>query len=275
MIFPDPADSLPRPIASVKHVALRSRYPSFSSLGRFFRSVRTGLFGCFPDINLSEPRTKNSFKHGLSAIEMLAISIFLALGLAVMVSLARHVRSASAEGLTRIRLAQLVAAGDELFGGQLLPAGVRIDAKKTLVEEDLRSQAAISARLIIEAMELLDATRQSPIDSTGSQRLTPEQIATAGPSRWKRLAADGSFFDPVSVRDAWGSPIALIAASHSAIGLSPDDRPFFVSAGADRLYLTLADNIYSYDLPTPAPPTTLPQTASTRPFRPEDTGHGE
>jgi hypothetical protein len=38
-----------------------------------------------------------------------------------------------------------------------------------------------------------------------------------------------------------------------ALGIAPDDGPFFVSAGPDGSFLTLADNLYSYDLPALLP----------------------
>jgi hypothetical protein len=39
-----------------------------------------------------------------------------------------------------------------------------------------------------------------------------------------------------------------------SVGIAPDDGPFFVSAGPDGQFLTLSDNLYSYDLPALLPP---------------------
>lgn len=53
--------------------------------------------------------------------------------------------------------------------------------------------------------------------------------------------------NPVRLDDAWGDPVVFMPHSDSSIGLSPDNRFFFFSAGPDRQYLTRDDNLYSYD----------------------------
>ena len=55
------------------------------------------------------------------------------------------------------------------------------------------------------------------------------------------------------LRDAWGRPIALLPRQLPSVGIAPDDGPFFVSAGPDGAFLTLSDNLYSYDLPALLP----------------------
>lgn len=69
------------------------------------------------------------------------------------------------------------------------------------------------------------------------------------------------------LRDAWGRPMALMPQQFPAVGMAPDDTPFLVSAGPDGRFLTLADNIYSYDLPALLPragnPATNPALART------------
>ena len=47
--------------------------------------------------------------------------------------------------------------------------------------------------------------------------------------------------------DAWGSPVVFLPRQHPKIGMSAGDRPFFVSPGPDRRYLTREDNLYSYE----------------------------
>ena len=61
----------------------------------------------------------------------------------------------------------------------------------------------------------------------------------------------GAVYDEVTLRDAWGTPIVFMPAMHPAIGMALGNRPFFVSAGPDRMFRTLEDNLYSYEQGTP------------------------
>ena len=61
----------------------------------------------------------------------------------------------------------------------------------------------------------------------------------------------GSMYDEVTLRDAWGTPIVFMPAMHPAIGMALGNRPFFVSAGPDRMFRTLEDNLYSYEQGAP------------------------
>lgn len=56
-----------------------------------------------------------------------------------------------------------------------------------------------------------------------------------------------SSFTDAMIRDAWGSPIILMPSQRPGIGMAPQDKPFFFSAGPDRKYLTTEDNLYSYE----------------------------
>jgi hypothetical protein len=62
------------------------------------------------------------------------------------------------------------------------------------------------------------------------------------------------------LRDAWGRPMALLPQQFPVVGMAPDDGPFLVSAGPDGRFLTLSDNIYSYDLPALLPRVAMPAT---------------
>ena len=57
-----------------------------------------------------------------------------------------------------------------------------------------------------------------------------------------------SYFDGLTARDAWGSPIVFMPRDHPAIGMAAKGW-FFLSAGPDRQYTSKQDNIYSYELP--------------------------
>jgi hypothetical protein len=59
-----------------------------------------------------------------------------------------------------------------------------------------------------------------------------------------------SVYDEVTLRDAWGTPIVFMPSMHPAVGMapSPEDKPFFLSAGPDGRFSTPADNLYSYEV---------------------------
>jgi hypothetical protein len=64
----------------------------------------------------------------------------------------------------------------------------------------------------------------------------------------------GSMYDEVTLRDAWGTPIVFMPSMHPAIGMALGNRPFFFSAGPDRTFRTLEDNLYSYEQTTGVKP---------------------
>jgi len=48
--------------------------------------------------------------------------------------------------------------------------------------------------------------------------------------------------------DSWGMPIIFMPKGHSLLGTAPPDKDFFFfSAGPDKNYLTIVDNLYSYE----------------------------
>jgi hypothetical protein len=56
-----------------------------------------------------------------------------------------------------------------------------------------------------------------------------------------------SFFEGDVLPDAWGTPLVFMPALHPAVGMAMENRPFFLSAGPDRRFRTLEDNLYSYE----------------------------
>jgi hypothetical protein len=74
----------------------------------------------------------------------------------------------------------------------------------------------------------------------------------AGPHQDLFGPLGGSMYDEVTLRDAWGTPIVFMPGQHPAIGMALGNRPFFVSAGPDRKFRTLEDNLYSYEQGTSA-----------------------
>jgi hypothetical protein len=62
----------------------------------------------------------------------------------------------------------------------------------------------------------------------------------------------GTMYDDVTLRDAWGTPLVFMPGQHPAIGMALGNKPFFFSAGPDRRFRTLEDNLYSYEQGTSA-----------------------
>ena len=70
-----------------------------------------------------------------------------------------------------------------------------------------------------------------------------------GPFWW---SLPGSVYDKSMLRDAWGTPLVFMPGQHPAIGMALGNKPFFFSAGPDRKFRTLEDNLYSYEQGTSA-----------------------
>lgn len=174
-------------------------------------------------------------RRGLGLIELLTLVSILMVALALMVGTARHVRSASSTELTRKRMLALAdAAGAAIARGidPTLPVSAPVAGggqeerfQRFALQSSVRLDAAIATR------------REAKADSA---RPIANAIAAAAAGR-------------PELDDAWGRPIALIPRQEPQLGMAPDDGPFLVSAGPDGRFLTLSDNIYSYDLPVLIP----------------------
>jgi type II secretory pathway pseudopilin PulG len=191
-------------------------------------------------------------RRGLGLIELLALVAFLAIALGLAVSVARHVRSTSAQEATQARLATLVEVArlySHDFGGQL-PA-VEPSASATVDGPAFRNWVRQQNQRVLAAF----LTWQGSASSAGSD-IAVGQVSL---KQSDALPLPGPRVDASLLVDVWGSPIALMPRSHTRIGLSPGNGPFFFSAGPDRDYLTLSDNLYSYEvtglLPAAAPTT--------------------
>lgn len=143
--------------------------------------------------------------------------------LGLMVSLARDVRTRSAQGLTRDLLAHLdhaIRAYHERVGGlppvQPLPAEV----DEALVQRHAATTNLQVVRALRLQVDLMSMLGELPL----------------------------FVYDQRTIRDSWGSPLLFLPTHHPAIGLGVGDRPFFVSAGPDRQFLTREDNLYSYEM---------------------------
>jgi type II secretory pathway pseudopilin PulG len=147
-------------------------------------------------------------------IELLALVAILAVLLALAVSVSRNVRAVGSLQSTQEKIVKLIAACSHFAGmtGEKLPVQ-SLPERSQLAEGDWRSWAILSTRQLVLQME-----------------------------------AAGHPLEPSMLRDAWGSPVALVPSASAKLGAAPGNAPFFMSAGPDRKYLTLSDNIYSYEL---------------------------
>ena len=103
-------------------------------------------------------------------------------------------------------------------------------------EDDLPDEASLLAAAEQNNREIVQVLRN---EAAAPQ---PELFGPVG----------GATYDDVALRDAWGTPIVFMAGQHPAIGMALGNRPFFFSAGPDRRFRTLEDNLYSYEQGTSA-----------------------
>jgi type II secretory pathway pseudopilin PulG len=180
----------------------------------------------------SQPATRNpQLSDAFTLIETMTAIAVLVILLGVMVSLARHVRAASADVLTKDvlhRLDSAMAVYVRQYGS--------IPAVPLFIGD--QSQAPSEA-LLRRSAERNDESFIRALKSVGLLTGIFDDLSIA-------------YYDEVRVRDAWGSPIVFMSHMHPAIGMNPKGW-FFFSAGPDRQYLTRDDNLYSYDQPVVQP----------------------
>jgi hypothetical protein len=158
---------------------------------------------------------------------MLTTVAALVILLGLMVDLARYVRNDSSVKLTKHLLHQLdvlLAQYQQHHGGRLPEVTPFTTGEGMLNEATLRQRALDNNRDIIAALR-----SEVGIESNTFGGL-PESI-----------------YNEATLRDAWGSPIIFMPSMQRELGVAPQNRPFFFSAGPDRRYLTQDDNLYSYE----------------------------
>jgi type II secretory pathway pseudopilin PulG len=174
-------------------------------------------------------------RRAYTLIEMLTTVAVLIIVLGLMVSLARFVRNRSATLLTRDLLAHLDLALDRyMIRSHGLPPLVHPIAPPT-------------AATLPDEPALLRAAEMNSTDVALAMRNELGALPFFA-------GVPISIYDRRTLRDAWGTPVALLPTKHPALGMAPQDRPFFVSAGPDRQFRTRADNLYSYEQTPLTPP---------------------
>jgi prepilin-type N-terminal cleavage/methylation domain-containing protein len=207
-------------------------------------------------------RDARSRRGGFSLIEMLATVAALVIVLGLMVSLARYVRRQSSEQLTKQLLAQvdvlvrryqgrykaLPTVTPFVRGIQTSPepangAGTRPTTAPILPI----SPAPLLPTAFAEEVLPDERTLRAAAEANNRSFVQALQVeARRYPAEYAGLPT--SFFVEGILPDAWGTPIVFMPALHPAIGMAMENRPFLLSAGPDRRFRTLEDNLYSYEV---------------------------
>ena len=192
--------------------------------------------GC-PRLNRKDP---TKCRTGFTLIELLIAACLLVIILGLAVSLSRHVRAQSARVLTSDLLARMERMLDAFLSEHSMDA---LDGVVPLIG----SEAGHGGSLVVdEALLLRRAIRNNREWLRLLTESVPVEVASS-PEMLGQLSL--SVYDPryPSLRDAWGTPIVFVRRTHPELGMAPRDAPFFLSAGPDRRFLTVADNLYSYE----------------------------
>ena len=164
-------------------------------------------------------------RRGFTLVEMLTTVAALIIALGMMVNLARIVRRESADEITKRLLRDLDLAMQNYVkdnGGQVPDVAPLIPGPQPGDEQALLRNARQNNHQFVLILR--------------TARLIPESV----------LEQPQSYYDGQELRDAWGTPIVFMPHYNKFIGQAP--RPyFFVSAGPDQKFLTIDDNVNSYE----------------------------
>ena len=204
---------------------------------------------------------------------MLATVAALVIVLGLMVSLARYVRRQASEQLTKQLLAQVdVLVRRYQARYKALPTVTPFVSGIQISPEQLGGGAATrptslsggpgtrptTAPIQISPAPLLptsfaeevlpdERTLRAAAEANNRSFVQALQVeARRYPAEYAGLPT--SFFVEGILPDAWGTPIVFMPALHPAIGMAMENRPFLLSAGPDRRFRTLEDNLYSYEV---------------------------
>ena len=164
--------------------------------------------------------------RGFTLVELLVTIAVLVIVINLMLSLAGEVRQRSDDALTKHVLMQL----EQVMARYSRQSGTQVPNLPPFVLSESERESNLLER--------------AKTNNTQTLRM----LTTFGGPFAELTALPEAVYSISSLRDAWGSPIVLMPRGHPAIGQAPQDRPFFVSAGRDRQYLTRDDNVYSYEL---------------------------
>jgi hypothetical protein len=174
-------------------------------------------------------------KSAFTLIEMLTTVAALVIVLGLMVSLARYERRRSAENFTR---------EDILAKLEALLARPAVVQNKSL-QEALADPQVIPRLVRPSAREPEEPVLQfnAAANNTAFVKVFKSYVGTA----FNDFPL--SLYNPSTntLVDAWGTPIVYMPAGALNVGIIPQQRSFFLSAGPDRKFSSVVDNLYSYE----------------------------
>lgn len=168
---------------------------------------------------------------GFTLLEMLTTVAVLIIVLGLMVSLARYVRNAMAVEMTKDLLHRI----DLMMQQYSTRHGNIVPAVSPFLPPGLPEGRLPDERSLRQNAEENNRSFVSLLRSEGL--LTDESFG----------GLPQSIYNDAMLRDAWGSPIVFMPSMRPGIGMAPQDKPFFFSAGPDGRYLTQENNLYSYE----------------------------
>ncbi len=182
------------------------------------------------DSGLSIENRKLKIKNGFTLLGLMTTVATLIILLGLMVGLARDVRNRSADALTLDLLGQL----EHIMAPYRNHAALQAALAK--IEPVVSAQPGENTED--------DLHRRAEKNSLDFVRTCREIL---GPDIFGELPL--SLYDQAMLRDAWGMPVAYMPPGALNIQIAAQGFGFFWSAGPDRKFKTLADNLYSYERP--------------------------
>ncbi len=177
-------------------------------------------------------RRSSFLKRAYTLVELFLTIAVLMIVLQLMVSLSNRVRRESADRLTRQMLRDLAVRMDDYIAanGGAVPEITPLIDTGPIDESTLQKVARQNNAQFLKCLNLPPA---------GAGRTTePDDLA-------RNVHRDGA--GQPALDDPWGTPIVFMPRQDPAIGMAPNNRAFFFSAGPDTLFLTREDNLYSYE----------------------------
>jgi len=128
-----------------------------------------------------------------------------------------------------------------LFLLTLISLGLATQLAKSIRDNELDASARHRLRTDFDSINTRPFNRPGPAITLTEPELQTRASKGQGASE-KASQKTNSHLDP------WGTPLLRFDGPVVGLGVSPDDGPWLVSAGPDGRFLTITDNIYSYDL---------------------------
>jgi len=167
---------------------------------------------------------------------MLTTVAALVIVLGLMVSLARFERRRSAENFTR----------EDILGRLEV-----ILAKREIVENKALQEALADPNVVPRLVYSAGREPEEPLLQHNAAANNTEFVKIfkkyVGPRAFNEFPL--SLYNPTAntLVDAWGTPIVYMPAGALNVGIIPQQRSFFLSAGPDRKFSSVVDNLYSYE----------------------------